>query len=304
MAMRITQGMLADRTLRDLQAGQREVARLQEQVSTGRKVLRPSDDPLAARNAVLRGSELEAVDAHREAVDEATGWLQATDAVLGRVGNVLSRAKELALQAANGTLDQAGRERIAIEVDQLVQSAKDAGNAQQGGRFLLAGTATTAPPYAAGASDAYAGDAGNVVRQVGPGVAVAVNVRGDAVLGGGQAAADGLALDALRDLADQLRGGTPGDLQAIRTTSLQALDRNIDLVATTRASVGATQNRVDAAAARLDEVQGTAEKVLDGLVGADLTESLLQLNAQKSAYEAALQTGARLIQPSLLDFLR
>lgn len=301
--MRITHGMQSARLLTDLRQAAERVDRSQSEVSSGYKLQRPSDDPLAAREAVLRRGELEAIDNQREGVSAATSWLGASDAALGKVGDLLARAKELAVQGANGTYSQANREQIALEIDQLAQAAKDAMNAQLGGVSIFSGTATTTAPYGT-ASDAYLGDAGVVARSIGPGVSVQVNVSGAAVLGGGTVAADGLVLDTLRTMATQLRGGTPADLAGLRGQTLQRIEANITNVAGLRAGVGGTQNRVDAASERLDQMSDTATAVLADLEAADLPEVLLRLTDEKAAYEAALKTGASVLQTSLLDFLR
>jgi flagellar hook-associated protein 3 FlgL len=292
--MRITQGMLHDRLLTDLRAGLREVATTQREVASGSRLQRPSDDPVATALALSRRSELAGVDAHRKGAQDATAWLQATDETLGRVTDVLARARELAVQGSNGTVSAADRQRLAAEVDQLAAGARDLANAQQGGRFLFGGTATTAQPYPG--TDVYAGSATPLTRQVGPGVTVTATTLGSAVFGSGQTANDGKALDVLRDLADALRAGTKPDLVA--------LDAAADVVATVRTDVGAIQNRVDAALTRLDEAQDLATRALGEHEGVDLPEALMRLSNQRTAYEAALQTGARVVQTSLLDFLR
>lgn len=299
--MRLTNNIAGDRVLRDLQSAYARQVATQREVSSGRRVHTASDDPLAAREGLRARTDLGAVDSHRKGVGSATAWLTATDTALGRIGDVLHRARELTVQASNGTLTTKDRELIAAEIDQLVASAKDAAATRVDGVHTMSGLATTTAPYAAG-SDVYAGDTatGNVTREVGPGVSVVVGVKASTILGSGQTANDGLVLDTLRDLAAHLRTGTHADLQ----TDLQAIDRNLELVLETRATVGATQNRVDSAAGRLDQIEELAVGRLDDLEGVDLAEAISTLTRQQTAYEAALRTGANIIQPSLLDFLR
>ena len=301
--MRITHGMLNDRLLADLRDRQVELARTQREVSTQRRIQRPSDDPLAARDAVLQRTTLEGLDAHRRGVGSAVSRLDASDTALGAVGDVLLRARELAIQGANGTLAQKDRDKIALEIDQLAEAAKEALRVTVDGAELFSGTATTTAPYAAG-SDVYAGDNGVVAREVGPGVSVQVNVTAGAILGSGTTAADGKVLDTLRGLATHLRGGTATDLAALRGTDLQALQANADAVGTARATLGATRNRVDAAETRLDQLEDAGRLRLSELEDTDLAEALTHLSSQQTAYEAALRSGASLVQTSLLDFLR
>jgi flagellar hook-associated protein 3 FlgL len=321
MAMRLTNHVTTDRVLADIQRIYGSVSRTTQQVSTGKRINKPSDDAVGAAEVRLRHADLAAVASHRDGVSAATSWLSATETGLSKIGDVLQRARELTLQAANGPVDQNSRDRIATEIDSLAEAAKDAVKVQMGGAYVFSGTATDTAPYAAG-SDAYAGNAAAVVRDAGPNVPIQLNpqitplnppappaspsvpVTAGSILGGGTAAGDGRVLDALRDLAAHLRGGSAADLQALQSTDLQALDANMRIVNDARTAVGATQNRVDAASSRLDDLEDTTNKVLENVEGVDLAKALSDLSLQQTAYQAALRAGAQIIQPSLLDFLR
>jgi flagellar hook-associated protein 3 FlgL len=95
-----------------------------------------------------------------------------------------------------------------------------------------------------------------------------------------------------------------GNTDAVRTTDLQALDRSATAVVDARAATGATQNRVDAAKARLADVQSAATKLLSDTEDVDMAQAIMSLSTQRSAYQAALQSGASVIQQrTLMDFL-
>src|SRR5947207_11988745 len=130
--MRVTNNMMSDRLLANLQRSYTQMATTQEQVTTGRRVNRPSDDPVAAAAERLRQGDLEGIKRSQDSVDGANGWLSATEGGLASLQDIISRARELALQGANASTDQNGRNAIAGELDQLVQSAKDAVNAKYG----------------------------------------------------------------------------------------------------------------------------------------------------------------------------
>jgi flagellar hook-associated protein 3 FlgL len=135
-----------------------------------------------------------------------------------------------------------------------------------------------------------------------------VNVTGDQVLGSGQpvppATGDGKLLNALRDIAQHLRGNTPADIDALRTTDLKRLDANLDGLSQVRAVVGATTNRLETAASRFDQVEGTTRAQLSETEDADMAQVLTDFSMQQSVYQAALKSGANIVQASLLDFLR
>jgi flagellar hook-associated protein 3 FlgL len=317
MAMRVTNNVMTDRVLQDLRRNYAELASTQRQISSGRRVERISDDPLAASQARLRESDLEGLERQKAGADAATSWLNGSDTALGRLSDILARARELTVQGANGSLSSVDRNRIAAEIEQLAEASKDALNVRIGDAYIFSGTTTTTSPYAAGTADAYQGNAGNVAREVGPGVTIPLNptvptipspgtapLTAQALLGGGQAAGDGRVLDVLRDLAQHMRSGTDADLALVRGADMRALDANMKAVIDARASVAGVQNRVDVAVDRLGDLKQASEIVLDDLVGVDLTEALINLTAQETAYQAALRAGANIIQPSLMDFLR
>jgi flagellar hook-associated protein 3 FlgL len=321
MTLRLTQHVAMTRTLTDINRIYNAMSTTSQQVSTGKRINKPSDDAVGAAQARLRHADLASVQSHRDGVDAATARLNATETGLSKINDVIQRARELALQAANGPMDQASRDRIATEIDSLAEAAKDAVDVQAGGAYVFSGTATTTQPYTTG-SDGYNGDNNAVSRDVGPSVAVQVNpsvtpinppappaspnvpVTAGSILGGGTVANDGRVLDTLRDLATHLRGGTPADLQALQTTDLQNLDANARVITDARTAVGAMQNRVDAASSRLDDLEDTTTKILDNVEGTDMVKALTDLSLQQTAYQAALRAGAQIIQPSLLDFLR
>jgi flagellar hook-associated protein 3 FlgL len=130
---------------------------------------------------------------------------------------------------------------------------------------------------------------------------VTVNVRGDDVLGGG---ADGKLLQTLRDAAQHLRGGTPTDLDALRTGDVRALDRNLDTVNQLRAAVGSTTNRLEIARDRLAELEESSGALLSETEDADMAKTMVEFSMQQSVYQSALKSGANIVQSSLLDFLR
>ncbi|HWH93094.1 MAG TPA: flagellar hook-associated protein FlgL [Baekduia sp.] len=313
--MRITNNMVSARVVSDLQARYAQLADTQLQISTGRRVNQPSDDPLAAAQERLRTSELSGIKASQDSVAGAQTWLNQTETSLGQVRDALSRAGELALEGANGSYSQSDRDAIAGEIEQLVKAAKDAMNAKVGGDFIFSGTKSDTAPYSTATGDAYQGDAAAVTRDGGAGVTLQNNptfvtlggtsepLNAASVLGNGSASGDGRVLDALTQLAAHLRGGTTADLQAIQTTDLQAIKANQTAVSAAVSAVGAMSNRATAAASRLEDLEDGAIQSIDDLTGVDLAKAITDYSTQSAAYQASLKVGAQIIQPSLLQFL-
>lgn len=291
----ISRGILAD-----LNEVATRVSDTQRRMATGKELTRPSDDPCSVGRALNLRTELDGLDQYRRNATEAEGWTSASDAALGTLTDIAQRGRELLLRGANGTASPSERAMIASEVDQLIEAAKQNANATHEGRSLFAGTATNAKPYGT-ASDAYLGDGGDVVRTIGPGVSVIVNVRASDVLGNG---ADGRMLDTLRDVAAHLRGGTPADQAALGGSDIVAIDRSIDDVLSARAQIGSVANRITAADDRLAELQGGVRGLLSETEDADMAATLIDYSMQQSVYQSALRAGAGIVQASLLDFLR
>ena len=298
-AGRVTEGMLGRQLLSDLNASTQRIATTQRQLASGKRVERPSDDPLATHTSLRLRGELEAITQDKRTISDATGWLDTTESSLAQINEIVHRARELTIQGSNGTLTQADLDKIADEMDQLIETAKSAANASYGGRFVLSGTDTGTPPYLAGAVDAYQGDAGSIARQIGPGVAVQINTLGSDVLGNG--GADGKLLSTMRTISADLRAGNQN---ALRSTALNGLENNLEDVTSARGLVGAMTNRLEAASARLAQVEVSATGLLSETEDTDVARALIDLTTQQSVYQAALRSGTALIQPSLLDFLR
>lgn len=304
MTARITDSMASRSVLRDLGRSYRALSLTQRQLSSGKALNRPSDDPFAVNRAITLRGELEGMRQYRKNVNEGTGWTTATEAALTRMADVIQRARELLIDGGNDSNGQVAREAIATEIDQLTESLKQEANATYEGRYVFAGTATETKPYELGAIDAYAGNGGAVARVLGAGVSVNVNVGALNLLGEGQGAADDKLLDVMRDIAENLRGGTAADAEALRGTDLERLDANLDEISRVRAVVGATANRLTAAGSRLEELEESGLDLLSKTEDADIAETLIAYSTQRNVYEAALKAGANIVQMSLLDFLR
>ncbi len=303
MTMRVSNQMLARNTLADLNNISNQLYDTQRKMSSGKEITRPSDDPYGTSRALTLRSDVAATQQYQRNVGEAVAWQNITDAALSKMTDAIHRARELTLRGASDSLGQPARDAIAAEIDQLIETVKGEANASYGGRYVFSGTATNTQPYTVGGVDTFAGNTAAVAREIGPGVSVQVNVIGQTLLGDGQAANDGKLLDALRDLAQHMRGGTVADANALRTTDLRALDANLAALTQARATVGATTNRLEAADARLAEVEESAIKLLSDVEDADMAKTLVDFSMQQSVYQSALRSGANIVQSSLIDWL-
>jgi flagellar hook-associated protein 3 FlgL len=308
MATRITTSMVQRNVLADLNAITAKLTKTQMKAASNKEIARPSDDPFNASRAMALRQNLNGTKQYQRNVEDAMGWQDATEQALDRITESVREARDLFVQAGTDSTDQTSRESIAIELEQIIESIKQNASATYRGSFLFSGAETGVRPYEPGADDDYHGDQGGldptvpgIVREIGPGVTMTINTVGSEVLGRGQTANDDKLLDVLRDTVDHLRAG---DGASVRTVDLDRLDANLDALLEARAANGARSNRLEAALTRLDEVEESTVKQLSNVEDADIAETLIELNSQTAAYQAALRAGASIVQSSLMDFLR
>jgi flagellar hook-associated protein 3 FlgL len=309
MLGRVTQNMTTQALLGNLNDLTERMGRTQTSISSGKQITKPSDDPLGTQRDLGLRTALAGAQQQQRNVDQANGWLQSTDSALADVGDVINRVRELTVQGASDSLGDQQRSAIALEIDQLIDSVKDSANATFQGTYVFGGTKTTTAPYTTiplpgpppVPNDAYQGDAGTIARTIGPGVSVQVNTDVSALLSNG---AGGGLIATMRQIASDLRSGSATGFNALRNQDLKALTDNQDALNQARATVGATMSRLDSAKSRLQDIETTTTKLLSQTEDTDLAKAILDLTNQQNVYQAALRSGASIIQPSLLDFLR
>ncbi|WP_370250516.1 flagellar hook-associated protein FlgL [Nocardioides sp.] len=293
--VRVTQNMITNRSLSAMQAAQARLAVSQEQLSTGRVVNRPSDSPTAASVAMRFRSAASQQESYVRNADNAMSWLGTIDTTLSGMSAGVRRARELGLQGAStGTTSPAARAALAAEVDQLKESLVSQANATFLGRPVLGGLTPGATAF--DATGAYVGVPGQVSRTVADGVKVRVDVTGTDVVG-----PNGSSLfDDLETLSTALAAG---DDTTIRST-LASLETRLTTINTVQADVGARYNRVEAASQTAKDSIITLQTRLSEVEEADLPATAVKLQMQEVAYQAALAATSRVMQPSLLQFLR
>ena len=308
MSTRITNAMISRSVLQDINDISNRLSATQQKLSSGKEITRPSDDPVDASRAMALRQTLAATEQYQRNAQDAVGWQEATEQALDQITDAVHRARELVVQGATGSTDATSRESIATELDQLIQSIKQNANATYRGDYIFAGTATDTPPYQQGLGDNYGGDEAGlnplipgVLREIGPGVTLSVNTVGREFLGDGQSGGDGKLLDVLRDAVDHLNAG---DGTSLRGTDLTRLDANVDHLLGVRAANGARASRLESALGRLQQTEESTVSQLSQTEDADIAKTLIELNSQTAAYQAALRAGANLVQSSLMDFLR
>lgn len=295
--MRITQNMMSGTVLTDLEKAANALNVTQEQISSGKQIQEPSDDPFGTSQALQYSGDLAQNTQYQSNVSDAQGWQSTVDTALSNVNDIVLRARDLVVQGASDTSSASSRSDIASEIDQLIDSLKTEANTQYSGRYVFSGTQTLTQPYQVGSTnDAYAGNTSSITREIGQGVQVVVNTPGSTIFGDGTT---GL-IATLRQISSDLRSNNGSALQ---NGDLSALDAAQTTITSQQATVGALSNRLDTATSRLQQLQQATTQQLSNVQDADMAQTMINFSTQQAVYEAALKAGAQIIQPSLMDFL-
>ena len=293
MLTRVTNQMTALQSQQHLQAGSVRLSQAQERATSLDKLSRPSDDPTATAEA-LRVKSLQSAHAqHTRNVADGDGWLSTTDSALIAADSLMAKVRELTLQGANGALSPNAKEAVAVELEGLKADLLGVANTSINGRSVFAGTSDAGVAFRADYS--WTGTAGSsVTRRIGPETTVAVDSDGSAAFGTGASSVFAL----IDDIATSLRTG--GDVASHLTT----VDARVSGLRSVQSDMGARHAQLLRAEDTLMDTKVTLEAQRAGLEDLDLGQAVLDLQLQNNSYQAALQVTAKVLQVSLMDFLR
>jgi flagellar hook-associated protein 3 FlgL len=299
--VRMTQNMLSRQSFSGMQSAMNRVAKAQEQLTTGRLINRPSDDPTGATTAMRIRSSLASQEQFVRNADDAVGWLDQTDGTLSTMGDQITRARDIALQGANtGAMGQQAREALATEVDQIRAGLIGSANTQYLDRPIFggitAGTKAYDPATGLLADPASIGAGTGVVRTVAQGARVRIDVEGPEVFG----ASPNSVFDRLAALSAALKTNDTAGISA----AVDSLKGDADRIANVQSEIGARTVRVENARSVATDAALTLKNALSEVENVDLAKATVELGLQEVAYQAALGATAKVLQPSLLDFLR
>lgn len=294
MTMMIAERSAARNTLAAVQSDASWVAAVQQKLSSGRQITKPSDSPSGTAAALQLRAELKRMDQHQSSATDAMSWLSTVDSSLTSVINQVRQVRSLVLQGLNsGSGDANSNEALAQQVDQARSSLLSLANTTYLGRPVFGGT--TAGPVAFDSAGTYVGDNGTVSRMVQANTTVDINPSGTATFGANSDNLFGL----LADISAKLRSDPSalgGDLQKIdaaqRTLSGQ------------QALAGARSQRVRATQTAAVPNAIALKSQLSDLQDIDLANTVVDMTTADAAYQSALATTAKIRQISLMDYLR
>lgn len=289
--MRVSDSQIYDLSRTHLAGSRERFMALQRQALEGKRVLAPSDDPVAAGRARGETARASRAEDHLRTINVGLAALQLADSALSQVGEVLARVRELAIQQSSDTMGADERAAAATEVRELAEVVRGLANSEMGGRHVFAGYRDGTAPF--DASGAYLGDDGVRELEVGPGVRLPMNVPGNRVFGTAGGGVDVFAL--LTDLDAALQAN---DVAAVRST-LGSLEVATGQIADARGEIGAHQRAFEVARAAAEQAHLRAVDTASTLVDADPIETYISLSQARTALEAAVGIAAQLPLPGL-----
>ncbi|HEY0214942.1 MAG TPA: flagellar hook-associated protein FlgL [Cellulomonas sp.] len=292
---RVTHMTVRNSTLGNLQTNLQKMAQMQAQLSSGKTINQASDDPAGASDILrLRGEQRQLAQFSRNA-DDGEAWLTTVDTALTTSLANLRKVRELTIQGGDGALGTNSRIALAEEIKGLRESLLKQSNTTYVGRSVFAGT-TSGDAFAADGT--YQGvTTSSVTRTVADGTTIRVDSNGQNVFGNGSTDPADSVFALLDEISATLEaGGDPTD-------RLTDIDTHLNNMLKELSAVGARENQIDTAQDQIADKQLTATTRLSSLEDVDLASAILDLQTQEVAYKGALGAAAKVLQPTLLDFL-
>jgi flagellar hook-associated protein 3 FlgL len=291
--MRIASFTIFNQMTRALQEGMKNMYLFSERLSSGKKINKPSDDVYGMMNAMGYKVTLNEIDQYKKNIDSADSQLGLTDSVMSSVADIISRARELAVQGASGTQTAADRLSIAQEMATLRDEAIRLSQTKFRDRYIFSGYKSDTMPF--DASFNYQGDANDMNVLIDNGSTIALNVTGtDAFSSGGETY-----FKTLDDLYNALVNDDQTSIQA----SITLLDNATGQIANVRADVGARLNYIEKLKSTHEERDTSLKTLLSNTEDDDISTTVSELSKIQVTLEALRASGSQILSQSLMDFL-
>ncbi|MFJ3383056.1 MULTISPECIES: flagellar hook-associated protein FlgL [unclassified Curtobacterium] len=292
MITRVTTQMSMAAATTRLQAGAAKLAQLTDQATTLRNIGKPSDDPVGTASAMQVRKEQAANAQYTRNANDAVGWLANTDSALGDVYSVLSKVRDLTVQAANtGTMSDTDRDAYVTQFQALAADLASSANASYGTRSVFAGSSTAATAY--DPATGWASATAPVERRIGDGTTLRVDTAGTDVFGSGSSSVFSM----IDSIVSDLQNGVNVNPR------LNDVDAHIATVRGVQADVGVRHAAALAAQSSLASGAVSLESRRSSIEDKDLAKAVLDLQVQQTNYQAALAVTAKVLQPTLMDYL-
>jgi flagellar hook-associated protein 3 FlgL len=300
MISRVTNQTVMRAAQQNLQHSMSELAKLQDRATSLKKISKPSDDPIGTADSMRIRAEQQQNEQYKRNIGDGIGWLTTVDSALSTATDLVQKIRDLTVQGANdGSMSAEAKEAIALQLEGLKTELLHSANTKYLGRTVFAGTADTGFAFtdaipAPGYAYSSAGTTGTVERKIDASTSVRVDLTGTDVFGEGATSVFALVDSIVADL----RGGTNVNPR------IAEIDTHLNAVLGQHGTVGARHAQLLRAEEMSMERSGSLEAQRSGIEDVDLGEVVLELKLQEVTYQSALAVTARVLQPTLMDFLR
>ena len=294
--MRVTNSLTQATLTSNVETSLTNLNTITTEISTGKKLNSPSDDPAGAAYSMSLRASLVDNTQYQANADQAKTFLTASDAALSDVSNAILSARQIASAGANSTQTPDSLNALSAQIDGIISSVIQSANSDVHGKYLFSGTQTTTAPYIDDSSahfrgPTYQGNDGSVTATVGKNNNLTIGTTGDSVF-------DGL-FSTLTDLKANLASGNITALSA----DLGKLDTNTSTVSAARANIGAQINTVTSVTQNLTRAAGSYQDAISNVEDVDLASAYVQLQSAQNVYQASLVAVSKGYQHSLADYL-
>jgi flagellar hook-associated protein 3 FlgL len=289
--MRVTNKMMADNVIAQLFRQREMMVKTQENITTGKRVNRPSDDPAEISSILSHRTTISSLEQYTENITKAKLHINTADDVLGMVSDLLRDAKEIAYDTAPNMRAEMAEQVAAIR-EQVLQMA----NYQIDGKYIFSGDSSQTAPYNS-TTWTYNGDTGTKDTVIGENMQISITADGSSIFG-----PDGAnVFDILNDLEAALTA-VPVVATDI-TDQISNLDSAVDNITQIRSRNAGVYQRLEATENHYNYFKVNVQDMLSNAEDADIAEAIINLQVQQTTYESTLASSSMIIQKSLIDFL-
>jgi flagellar hook-associated protein 3 FlgL len=274
-----------------------QLKNLNEQISSGKRINQPSDDPIGMTQSLQLKNILSKIGQYQKNIQYGESWLNATESSLQGINGLIVRGKEIANQMATGTYGADQRANAAQEVQGLLEQLRGLGNSQLNGRYLFSGYHEQSPAYDQNFN--FVGDANDIEIPISESVQMKINLTGNAVFG-----PDGDPNNNLFQILTGLRDALQSNNINGVSSALERLNRFQPKIESNLADVGSRLNRMENCKNMLSNLEGNHTERLVDVEDTDIVKATTDLTSKQTVYQAALYCASQIAQLSLIDFLR
>ncbi|MBU5440982.1 flagellar hook-associated protein FlgL [Paenibacillus sp. MSJ-34] len=301
--MRVTGQMQNIQLLRNLRNINADLLDKNNKLSTGQRINRPGDDPVGIGYQMRYDTELLRSNEFMENVKTGSGMLRTMDSLMQQATDVLKRARVLVQQGSTGTVTDEARKIIAAEMTQLKEQMVMIGNSSYNGRFLFNGQKTDQPPYTVNGAAGETTDSGVYFLNVSPSVTVPVSITGEVIFGAADSAANPNPNNTFKVL-DDIISHLNNNEQDLLADDIARIDAAVDHIAVSWSEIGARMNRFELMENRIMDETVNLKELRAKVADVDIPQAVTDLKMKETVLQAALSTGARIMQTTLIDFIR